>query len=105
MPAPSPTAAPRPPASGPEWPKSGYNAGRHHELCRTFGAEPCIHRRGRRHGSGLGRRRWPFERSNAWIPENRRLVLRYNLLSVVVQTLLQAACLFPVARRLARELW
>ncbi len=82
----------------------GYDAEPHRELCRAFGAEPCLHRRGRPHGSGLGRKRWPVERSNAWILENRRLALRYDRLGVIVQSLLQAACLFLVANRLAREL-
>ena len=29
---------------------------------------------------GLGKRRWPVERSNAWVLENRRLALRYDRL-------------------------
>lgn len=81
----------------------GYDAQRHRELCRTFGAEPHIHKRGRPHGSGLGKRRWPVERSNAWILENKRLALRYDRLGFIVQSLLQAACLFLVAGRLAHE--
>jgi len=68
----------------------GYDAERHRDLCRTFGAEPRIHRRGRPHGSGLGGRRWPVERSQAWILENRRLaLLRYDCLGFIVQCLLQ----------------
>src|SRR4051794_20060882 len=57
----------------------------------------------RPHGSGLGERRWPVERSNAWLLENKRLALRYDRLGFVVQSLLQAACLFLVAGRLDRE--
>jgi transposase len=82
----------------------GYDAEPHRELRRAFGVEPRLHRRGRPHGSGLGRRRRPVERSNAWILENERLALRYDRLGVIVQSLLQAACLFLVAPRLAREL-
>ena len=74
------------------------------EICRGFGAEPRLHRRGRPRGSGLGQRRWPVERSHAWILENRRLALRYDRLGFIVQSLLQAACTFLVAGRLAREL-
>jgi transposase len=51
----------------------GYDAERHRKLCRRFGAEPDIHKRGQPHGSGLGKRRRPVERSNAWVLENRRL--------------------------------
>jgi transposase len=82
----------------------GYDAEVSRKLCRDFGAEPCLHKRGRPHGSGLGKRRWPVERSNAWLLENRRLALRYDRLGFIVQSLLQAACLFLVAGRLAREL-
>ena len=81
----------------------GYDAERNRELCRAFGAEPCLHKRGRPRGSGLGKRRWPVERSNAWLLENKRLALRYDRLGFVVQSLLQAACLFLVAGRLVRE--
>ena len=82
----------------------GYDAEADRDLCRTFGAEPQLHERGRPHGSGLGRRRWPVERSDAWLLENKRLALRYDRLGFIVQSLLQAACLFLVAGRLAREL-
>ena len=81
----------------------GYHAEGNRELCRAFGAEPQLHTRGRPHGSGLGKRRWPVERSNAWLLENKRLALRYDRLGFI-QSLLQAACLFLVAGRLAREL-
>jgi transposase len=82
----------------------GYDAEASRELCRTFGAEPHVHKRGRPRGSGLGKRRWPVERSQAWLLENKRLALRYDRLGFIVQSLLQAACLFLVAGRLAREL-
>jgi transposase len=82
----------------------GYDAEPHRELCRAFGAEPHVHKRGRPRGSGLGKRRWPVERSQAWLLENKRLALRYDRLGFIVQSLLQAACLFLVAGRLAREL-
>ena len=81
----------------------GYDAEPHRDLCRSFGAEPCIHRRGQPRGSGLGQKRWPVERSNAWVLENKRLALRYDRLGFIVQSLLQAACLFLVAGKLARE--
>jgi transposase len=81
----------------------GHDAEHHRDLCRRFGAEPDIHKRGRPRGSGLGKRRWPVERSSAWVPENRRLALPYDRLGFVIQSLLQAACIFLVAGRLARE--
>jgi transposase len=81
----------------------GYDAEGNRDLCHQFGAEPQIHKRGRPRGSGLGKRRWPVERSNAWVLENKRLALRYDRLGFVIQSLLQAACIFLVAGRLARE--
>jgi transposase len=81
----------------------GYGAERRRDLCREFGAKPRIHRRGLPRGSGLGKRRWPVERSLAWLLENRRLALRYDRLGFVVQSALQGACVFLVAGRLARE--
>jgi transposase len=82
----------------------GYDAEHHRQRGRKFGAEPCIHKRGQPRGSGLGKRRWPVERSNAWVLENKRLALRYDRLGFIIQSLLQAACIFLVARRVAREL-
>ena len=82
----------------------GYDAEHHRELCRAFGAEPHIHKRRQPSGSGLGKRRWPVERSNAWLLENKRLALRYDRLGFIVQNLLQTACILLVASRLAREL-
>jgi transposase len=81
----------------------GYDAEHHRDLCGRFGAEPHIHKRGRPRGSGLGKRRWPVERSNAWVLENKRLALRYDRLGFIMQSLLQAACIFLVAGRLARQ--
>jgi transposase len=81
----------------------GYDAEPHRELCRHFGATPQIHTRGQPHGSGLGQRRWPVERSNAWVLENKRLALRYDRLGFIIPSLLQAACIFLVAGRLARQ--
>ena len=81
----------------------GYDAEHHRHLCRAFGAEPQIHKRARPRGSGLGQRRWPVERSNAWVLESRRLALRYDRLGFIIQSLLQAACIFLIAGRLTRE--
>jgi transposase len=82
----------------------GYDAERHRVLCRSFGVRPCIHKRGQPHGSGLGKRRWPVERTNAWLLENKRLALRYDRRGDLIQSLLQSACIFLVAGRVAREL-
>jgi len=33
----------------------------------------------------LGKRRWPVERSNAWVLENKRLDLRYERRGFIIQ--------------------
>ena len=69
----------------------GYDAEKHRRLCRDFKVAPRIHKRGRPHESNLGKRRWPVERTNAWLLENKRLGLRYDRRSFIVQALLQKA--------------
>jgi transposase len=81
----------------------GYDAKSNRALCRSFGAEPCIHKRRQPSGSGLGQQRWPVERSNAWGLENKRLALRYDRLDFIIQALLQTACILLVAGRLVRD--
>jgi transposase len=73
----------------------------HRKLCRSFDIEPQIHERGRPRGSGSEQQRWPVERSNAWVLENRCLALRYTRLSFIIQSLLQSACIFLVEGRVA----
>jgi hypothetical protein len=51
----------------------------------------------------LGQHRWPVERSNAWVLENRRLALCYDRLGFIIHSLLQAACIFLAAGRLASQ--
>ncbi len=81
----------------------GYDAEHHRELCRACAAEPGIPKRGQPRGSGLGQHRGPVERCNAWVLENRRLALRYEHRGSLIQSLLQTACIFLVAGRLARQ--
>jgi len=40
----------------------------------------------------------------AWFMENKLLSLRYDRLGFIIQSLLQAACIFLVAGRVAKEL-
>src|SRR4051812_42879973 len=81
----------------------GYDAEHHRNLCRAFGAKPQIHRRGRPHGSGSGKRRGPVERTNAWLLDNGRPALRSDRLGFLTQSLPQAACVFLFAGPLARQ--
>ena len=81
----------------------GYDAEASRVLCRRFGVAPRVARRRQPHGSGPGTRRWPVEPTFAWLLENRRLALRHDRLGFIVQSVLRAACLFPVAGKLAQE--
>ncbi|MGE4095929.1 MAG: hypothetical protein AB7G75_34390 [Candidatus Binatia bacterium] len=82
----------------------GYDDQRHRAACCAMGARPFIHKRRRPHGSGLGRFRWPVERTLAWLLENKRLGLRYDRCDYIIRSLLQAACIFLAGTALAREL-
>jgi transposase len=82
----------------------GYDAERHRHLCRACQVKPFIHKRGRPHGSSLGRYRWPVERTLSWLLENKRLGLRYDRCGFIIQSLLQAECIFLGAMKLVREL-
>jgi transposase len=81
----------------------GYDAEANRDLCRLSGAEPCLHKRGQPHGSGLGKRRWPVERSLAWVLENKRLARRYDRLGFIIEALLRTACIFTSVGKLIQE--
>jgi transposase len=78
----------------------GYDAERHRQLCHACKVKPFIHQRRQPHGSGLGRYRWPVERTLSWLLENKRLGLRYDRCGFIIQSLVQAGCIFLVAARL-----
>jgi hypothetical protein len=84
--------------------RKGYDAERHRQLFRACKVKSFIHKRGRPHGSGLGRYRWPLERTLSWLLENKRLGLRYDRYDFIIQSLPQVGCVFLVTAKLAREL-
>lgn len=45
---------------------------------RRRGIRPLIAKRGRKHGSGLGKKRWVVERTISWLHQFRRLRTRYD---------------------------
>ena len=51
----------------------------------------------------LGSGRPPSAATPGYVLENKRLALHYDRLGFIVQSLLQSACIFLVAGRLARE--
>ncbi len=82
----------------------GYDAKGNRAPCRSFGPVPHIHKRRQPDGSSLGQQRWPVERGDAWLLENKRLALRHDRLGFIVQALLQTVCVLLVTGCLAREL-
>ncbi len=84
---------------------TGHGAAQHRGLCRRSGADAGIHTHGQPHGPGLGGRRSPTERSDTQMLDNRCVAPRRDRLGFVVPSLLQAACVFPVAGHSARQSW
>jgi transposase len=55
-----------------------YHSDPHRQALRKRGSQPVLARRNARHGSGLGKYRWPVERTLSWMHQNRRLRTRYE---------------------------
>lgn len=54
----------------------GYDSEGHRDWLRDRGITPVLAKRQTPHGSGLGRYRWPVERTHAWLNQFRKLRLR-----------------------------
>ena len=55
-----------------------YDSQPHRDELQRHGIKPARARRGTPHGSGLGKERWPVERSLSWLHNARRLRVRYD---------------------------
>jgi transposase len=55
-----------------------YDSEPHRQAVRDRGSMPLLAQRGMPHGSGLGKFRWPVERTISWMHQNRRLRVRYE---------------------------
>jgi transposase len=55
-----------------------YDSQPHRDALQRRGIKPALARRGVPHGSGLGKERWPVERSIGWLHNARRLRVRYD---------------------------
>ena len=71
------------------------------QLLGERGITPVITRRGTRHGSGLGRRRWIVERTFAWLHALRWLRIRYERRADTHQGMISLACSISCLRNLA----
>lgn len=65
------------------------------------GVWPLLPERGRGPTAGLGRLRWPVERTMAWLKQFRRLRTRYERRVDVHEAFLDLACCVICWRRLA----
>ena len=55
-----------------------YHSDPHRRAIRQRGGKPLLARRNAAHGGGLGRTRWPVERTLSWMHQPRRLRVRYE---------------------------
>lgn len=78
----------------------GYDHDKYRRLVRARGITPVIARRGVEHGSGLGKVRWPVERTFAWLKGFRRLRVRTEQRADVHQAMLTLACSIICLRKL-----
>jgi transposase len=70
----------------------GYDSEPHRQVLRALGITPVLAQRGTEHGSGLGLSRWVVERTLAWLPQWRRLRVRYERRADIHEALLTLAC-------------
>ena len=70
----------------------GYDSDPHRRRLRERGIEPVVARRRTAHGSGLGRFRWPVERTISWLHQFRRLRSRWDKLPAMHDAFLQLGC-------------
>jgi transposase len=70
----------------------GYSSEKHRERLRERGIVPQLAKIGSPHGSGLGKTRWPVERSFAWLHSFRRLKIRYERYAHIHEAFLSLAC-------------
>jgi transposase len=70
----------------------GYDSQPHRDQLAQRGIASQLAKRGRAHGSRLGRTRWVVERTIAWLHRFRRLAVRYERRSCVHEAFLTLAC-------------
>jgi transposase len=71
----------------------GYDSEVHRQALDQMGIEPVLPEKGIDDQSGLGKTRWPVERTLSWIHQNRRLRIRYERRPEIHQAFLTLACI------------
>jgi transposase len=70
----------------------GYDSEPHRQELRALGITSVLAKRGTDHGSGLGLYRWVVERTLAWLPQWRRLQVRYERRADIHEAFLTLGC-------------
>jgi transposase len=70
----------------------GSDSEPHRQALRARGIPPVLAKRGTPHGSGLGIYRWVVERTLAWLPQWRRLRVRYERRADIHEAFLTRGC-------------
>jgi transposase len=78
----------------------GDDSAPHRQALRARGITPVLARRGTAHGSGLGLYRWVVERTLAWLPQWRRLRVRYERRADIHEAFLTLGCALICSRYL-----
>ncbi len=78
----------------------GYDHDSYRRELRRRGIRPLIARRRTAHGSGLGRIRWPVERSLSWLHQFRRLLMRFERRADMHEAFLILGCSLICLRKL-----
>jgi transposase len=78
----------------------GYDHDAYRRQLRRRGIRPQIARRQTAHGSGLGRVRWPVERSLSWLHQFRRLLVRFGRRADMHEAFLVLGCCLICLRKL-----
>ena len=77
-----------------------YHSQPHRAALRARGLLPVTGRRGQPHGSGLGKTRWPVERTLSWLHQFRRLRVRWEHRDDLHEALLTLGGALICARKL-----
>jgi transposase len=78
----------------------GYDSEPHRQGLRDLGVEPIRPEKQIDDQEGLGKTRWPVERTLSWLHQNRRLRVRYERRPEIHQAFLTLACIKSCASAL-----
>lgn len=80
----------------------GYDHDKYRRQLHAIHIPTVIARRGKPHGSGLGKIRWVVERTHAWLHAFRRLRVRFDRRADIHEAFMKLACCLICWRTLRR---